>query len=265
LINISSRAVVGTGDDALIAGVVVADTAAKRYLARAVGPGLAVFGATNLLPDPQLSIYSGNRVELYRNSGWETGREATLIPGFGFSVGAFPLASGSKDAALADAIGAGSYTLQVTSATGHTGVALAELYELDENGRTVNLSTRARVRSGDGVLIGGFVVEGPAYKRMLVRAVGPTLAAFGISNALSDPILTIYSGQSIVATNDRWTVGENVTALTAASTGAGAFNLNPNSEDAALLITLRPGPYTVEVKGKDGGEGVALLEIYEIP
>jgi len=265
LINISSRAVVGTGDDALIAGVVVADTAAKRYLSRAVGPGLAVFGATNVLPDPQLSIYSGNRVELYRNSGWETGREATLIPGFGFSVGAFPLAPGSKDAALADAIGAGSYTVQVSSATGQTGVALAELYELDENGRTVNLSTRARVRSGDGVLIGGFVVEGPAYKRMLVRAVGPTLAAFGVSNALSDPILTIYSGQSIVATNDRWTVGENVTALTAASAGAGAFSLAANSEDAALLLTLRPGPYTVEVKGKDGGEGVALLEIYEIP
>ena len=265
LINISSRAVVGTGDDALIAGVVVADTAGKRYLSRAVGPGLVAFGATNVLPDPQLSIYSGNRVELYRNSGWETGREASLIPGFGYSVGAFPLAPGSKDAALADAIGAGSYTVQVSSATGQTGVALAELYELDGNGRTVNLSTRARVRSGDGVLIGGFVVEGPAYKRMLVRAVGPTLAAFGVSSALIDPILTIYSGQSIVATNDRWAVGENVAALTAASAGAGAFNLAANSEDAALLITLRPGPYTVEVKGKDGGEGVALLEIYEVP
>jgi hypothetical protein len=265
LINLSSRAVVGTGDDALIAGVVVADTAAKRYLSRAVGPGLAAFGATNLLPDPQLSIYSGNRVELYRNRGWETGREATLIPGFGYSVGAFPLAPGSHDAALADAIGAGSYTLQVSSAAGQTGVALAELYELDGNGRTVNLSTRARVRSGDGVLIGGFVVEGPAYKRMLVRAVGPTLASFGVNNALSDPILTIYSGQSIVATNDRWTAGEDVTALTTASAGAGAFNLTANSEDAALLITLRPGPYTVEVKGKDGGEGVALLEIYEVP
>ncbi|MBL9210922.1 MAG: CotH kinase family protein [Opitutaceae bacterium] len=265
LINLSSRAVVGGGDDALIAGVIVADTATKRYLSRAVGPGLAAFGATQLLPDPQLSIFSSNRVELYRNSGWEAGREASLIPGFGSTVGAFPLAPGSKDAALADPIGIGSYTVQVTSATGQTGVALAELYELDANGRTVNLSTRARVRAGDGVLIGGFVVVGPAYKRMLIRAVGPTLAAFGVGNALKDPVLTVYAAQAVVATNDRWTIGENVTAVTAATTKAGAFNLAANSEDAALLITLPPGPYTVEVKGKDGGEGVALLEIYEVP
>lgn len=265
LVNISSRAIVGTGDDALIAGVIVADTSAKRYLSRAVGPGLTAFGAANTLPDPQLSIYAGNGVELFRNSGWENGRDAARIPAHASAVGAFPLAAGTRDSALADLVGAGSYTVQVTSPTSQNGVALAELYELDDHGRTVNLSTRARVRAGEGVLIGGFVVEGPAYKRMLVRAVGPTLAAFGVSNALSDPILTVYSGQTIVATNDRWTTGENSNALTAAARDVGAFNLAANSEDAALLITLPPGPYTVEVKGKNGGEGVALLEIYDVP
>lgn len=265
LVNISSRAVVGAGDDAMIAGVVVADTGSKRYLSRGIGPGLAAFGATDALPDPQLSIYAGNGVELFRNSGWESGPDAARIPGHASSVGAFPLAAGGKDSALAGVIGAGSYTVQVTSPTGRTGLALTELYELDENGRTVNLSTRARVRAGEGVLIGGFVVEGPAYKRMLIRAVGPTLAAFGVSGALSDPVLTIYSGQTVVAANDRWTVGENVNAVTAASSNVGAFHLAANSEDAALLITLPPGPYTVEVKGKDGAEGVALLEIYEVP
>lgn len=265
LVNISSRAIVGTGDDALIAGMIVADTSAKRYLSRAVGPGLAAFGAANTLPDPQLSIFAGNGVELFRNSGWENGRDSVRIPVHASSVGAFPLAAGSRDSALADLVGAGSYTVQVTSPTGQSGVALAELYELDANGRTVNLSTRARVRVGEGVLIGGFVVAGPAYKRMLIRAVGPTLAAFGVGSALSDPILTIYSGQTIVATNDRWATGENSNALTTATRDVGAFNLAANSEDAALLITLPPGPYTVEVKGKDGSEGVALLEIYDVP
>ena len=154
--------------------------------------------------------------------------------------------------------------MQVTTPSGRAGVGLAELYELDGNGRTVNLSTRAQVRTGDGVLIGGFVVQGPAYKRMLIRAVGPTLAGFGVAGALLDPILTVYSGQTVIATNDRWQ-SDNATVITAASSSVGAFALAQNSQDAALLITLPPGGYTVEVKGKSDTQGVALLEIYEVP
>lgn len=265
LVNLSSRAAVGVGDDALIVGVVVADTESKRYLSRAVGPGLAAFGAAGVVPDPQLSIYGGNGVELFRNNGWEFGPEAARLPSYSRSVGAFPLAAGSSDSALASAVTAGNYTVQVTTPTGQRGVGLAELYELDGNGRTVNLSTRARVRTGDGVLIGGFVVQGPAYKRMLIRAVGPTLKAFGLTEALADPILTVYSGSNVVSTNDRWESSDNAAAVTAASQTAGAFALTANSQDAALLITLPPGAYTVEVKGKGETEGVALLEIYEVP
>ncbi len=265
LVNLSSRAVVGTGENALIAGVVVADTEGKRYLSRAIGPGLGAFGASNIIKDPQLSVFAGNGTEIFRNNGWETGLDAAQIPVFSREVGAFPLAPGSKDSALATDIAAGSYTLQITTPTGQGGVGLAEFYELDANGRTVNLSTRAHVRTDEGVLIGGFVVSGPAYKRLLIRAVGPTLAAFGISDALADPVLTIYSGQEIVASNDRWESTENPTAFASASSKAGAFALAPGSEDAALLITLPPGAYTTEVKGKSGTEGVALLEIYELP
>ena len=264
LVNISSRAMVGSGENALIAGVVVADTVGKQYLARAIGPGLAAFGAAGTVPDPQLSIFASNGVELFRNNGWETGIDAVRLPLYSKSVGAFPLGVGSRDSALANQIAAGAYTVQITTPTGQSGIGLAELYELDGNGRTVNLSTRARVRTGDGVLIGGFVVQGPAYKRMLVRAVGPTLNAFGLSDALRDPILTIHSGQEVVAVNDRWDATDGV-AIVAASKTAGAFNLAANSEDAALLITLPPGAYTVEVKGKGETEGIALLEIYEVP
>jgi hypothetical protein len=244
---------------------VVADTESKRYLARAIGPGLASFGTAGVVPDPQLSIFAGNGVELFRNTGWETGLDAARIPAYSKSVGAFPLAAGSSDSALANQISAGAYTVQITTPTGQSGVGLAELYELDGNGRTVNLSTRANVRGGDGVLIGGFVVQGPAYKRMLIRAVGPTLGAFGVSNALRDTVLTVYSGSDVVATNDRWEANSNAEAIAKASTAAGAFALGAGSEDAALLITLPPGAYTVEVKAKNNAEGVALLEIYEVP
>ncbi len=264
IVNLSSRAIVGTGEDALIAGIVVADTSSKRYLARAVGPGLAAFGASDVLPDPQLSLFSGNGVELLRNVGWETGPHALQLPRYAQAVGAFPLAPGSRDSAAADVFATGTYTIQITSAAGQTGTALAELYELDHHGRIANLSTRARVRAGDGVLIGGFVVEGAAYKRMLIRAVGPTLSTLGVGNALSDPVLTVHAGPTAIATNDRWSSG-NVAALNSASQGVGAFQLAAGSEDAALLLSLPPGGYTVEVKGKDNGEGIVLLEIYDVP
>jgi hypothetical protein len=265
LVNISSRAIVGSGDNALIAGVVVADTESKRYLSRAIGPGLAAFGASGLVGDPELSIFTAEGSELFRNNGWENGPDAAQMPAFARRVGAFPLASGSSDSALATPLTGGAYTVQIATPSGQSGVGLAELYELDGNGRTVNLSTRAYVHTGDGVLIGGFVVSGPAYKRMLVRAVGPTLSAFGLENALADPVLTVYRGSEVVATNDRWESAENAMAAAAASTRAGAFALGAGSQDAALLITLAPGAYTLEVKGKGGAEGIALLEIYEVP
>ncbi len=265
IVNISSRALVGSGENALIAGVVVADSQAKRYLARAVGPGLAAFGASGIVPDPQLSIYAHSGVELFRNNGWLNGPDAALLPTYAKSVGAFPLSPASLDSALANRLNAGAYTLQVSTPSDQPGIGLAELYELDGNGRTVNLSTRARVRGGEGVMIGGFVIQGPAYKRVLIRAIGPTLGAFGVTTALEDTVLTLYSGSTVVATNDRWEAAPEVAALKTASERAGAFALAANSEDAALLITLPPGAYTVEVRGKGESEGVALLEIYDVP
>ena len=264
LINLSSRAVVGSGEDTLIAGVTVTDTLGKNYLARAAGPTLAAFGATNILPDPVLGVFRADGVEIFRNTGWSTGPDATKLPAVFHAVGAFPFAAGSADSALLAPLPAGGYTLHVSSATGQSGIGLVELYTVDDNGRTQNLSTRARVHSGDGALIGGFVVQGPAYKRMLIRATGPTLGLFGVGDALADPVLKVFSGQTIVATNDDWS-SDNAAIVAAASHSVGAFALPDGSKDAALLVTLPPGAYTIEVSGKDGAEGVALLEIYEVP
>lgn len=265
LINISSRALVGSGENALITGVVVADTESKRYLARAIGPGLAAFGTAGPVADPQLSIFTADGVERFRNNGWQNGSDPAQLMQFTRSAGAFPLAAESTDSALAVGVSTGAYTVQITTPSGQPGVGLAELYEVDANGRTVNLSTRAHVGTEDRVLIGGFVVHGAAHKRMLIRAVGPTLGAFGVSEALADPVLTIYSGAAALVSNDRWSDAENAAVVAAASTRVGAFALAANSEDAALLITLAPGAYTVEVRGNGGAEGVALLEIYEVP
>jgi hypothetical protein len=265
-LNLSSRARVGSGESTLIAGVTVTDTAGKNYLARAVGPTLAQFGVGDALPDPVLGIFRSDGVEIYRNAGWGYGPDAATIPTLARNVGAFPLAAGSADSALVAPLSAGSYTLVMTSASGVTGTGLAELYSLDGNGRTVNLSTRARVSADGGTLTGGFVVQGPAYKRVLIRAVGPTLAAFGLGDTLADPVLNLYSGQTLTATNDNWSANPaDAFTIAAAARSVGAFALPNGSNDAALLITLPPGAYTVEVRGQNNTEGVALLEIYEVP
>ena len=120
------------------------------------------------------------------------------------------------------------------------------------------------MRTGDGVLIGGFVVQGPAYKRMLIRAVGPTLGLFGVAGALADPVVVVNSTQTVVASNDDWS-SAGASTVAAASASVGAFALPAGSKDAALLITLPPGAYTIVVSGKNDTEGVALLEIYEVP
>lgn len=265
IVNLSTRALVGHGENALLAGIVTADTEAKRYLARGVGPGLAAFGASDLVVDPQLSVFDASGVELLRNNGWETGPDAARLPALSRSVGAFPLTAGNADSALVARVAAGTHTVQVSTPTGQEGLGLAELYELDGNGRTVNLSSRAYVRGDTGALIGGFVVAGAAHKRMLIRGIGPGLRAFGVNNALDDAVLTLYRGQDAIATNDRWDDATASSALSAATKAVGAFALPAGAEDAALFLTLPPGAYTVEVKSKSGGEGVALLEIYEVP
>ena len=268
LANLSSRGFVGAGENIMITGVVVADTAGKQYLARAVGPTLASFGVGGALAAPVLTILDANQKTIATNSAWEKGPDASDLPDLATSVGAFPLAKNSKDAALVAKLPYGNYTLQVSSANTATGVALAELYEIEsDTGRTLNLSTRGFVQAGEGLLIGGVVVRGPGPKRLLIRAIGPTLGGFGVAGTLADPVLTIFSGQAVVAANDDWGAsGATVAAnISAAAASVGAFALPSDSKDAALLITLPAGPYTVQVTGKAGAQGVILLEIYEVP
>jgi hypothetical protein len=116
---------------------------------------------------------------------------------------------------------------------------------------------------GDGALIGGFVVVGNAPKTLLIRGIGPTLTSFGLVGALADPVLTIYQDGEAIATNAGWA---NNAAIATTATQAGAFALVAGSRDAALLVTLKPGSYTAQVKAaQSASSGVALIEIYEVP
>ena len=96
--------------------------------------------------------------------------------------------------------------------------------------------------------------------RVLVRAVGPTLGAFGVTGALNDPRLEILRGTTSVATNDNWLAADAPTF-----SSVGAFGLTAGSRDAALVVSLAPGSYTAQVSGVGGTTGVALVEVYEVP
>jgi GH35 family endo-1,4-beta-xylanase len=131
--------------------------------------------------------------------------------------------------------------------------------------RLVNLSTRASAGTGDATLIPGFFVEGAAAKRVLLRGIGPGLAAFGVPGALARPELTLRRADgSVVASNRGWDSGGDGVALSALAAGVGAFPLGAGSGDCVLVATLPPGAYTAPITSVDGGTGVALVEAFEL-
>lgn len=268
LSNLSIRSNAGSGPQTLIVGVTVGGTGTKNMLIRGIGPALAAFGLTTALGDPKLDVFSSanSTTPIATNDNWDaTATPLTTQVG----AGAFPLTAGSRDAALLGAVPAGGYSVQLTGVGGTTGIALAELYDLtpaanftSSTPRLINISARTQVGTGGDILITGFNVSGTGQRRLIIRAVGPTLSAFGLTGTLADPKLDVFSGSTVIASNDNWDA--TATPL-ATQTGVGAFPLAPGTKDAVLIVNLAPGSYTAQVSGVGGTTGVALVEIYELP
>lgn len=276
LSNISTRGQVGAGANVMIAGTIVSGTKAKNYLVRAVGPQLASYGVTGVLPDPVLTIYDAQGRIIATNTGWGTNLNPTSILDAARKVGAFDLPINSKDSALLMTLNPGIYTFIASSANNTGGVGLVEAYDTDALGsdgtRAINISTRALVGTDDKIMIAGFVIQGPSSRTLLIRGVGPTLRNYNVPGTLDDPVVkVIQSDGTIIATNDNWSdpttvFGHDVTSdeIRGATAQVGAFPLAESSKDAAILITLAPGNYTVHVTGKNSTTGVALVEAYEV-
>jgi len=264
LVNFSARATAGTGSDTLIAGFVVSGDVAQSLLVRGVGPTLGSLGVASFLADPVLSLYAGSALHS-ANDDWGAAPNASQFATLATSVGAFPLPNGSRDAALLPDLPGGTYTAHVTGKAGATGVALIEVYDAASAGsaRLINLSARARVGTGEGILIAGFVVGGNAALPLLIRGVGPTLGALGVAGAIVDPQLALFrqGSRTPLLQNDNW---GGIALLKTAFGAVGAFPLGDTSKDAALLVTLDPGVYTVQVSGVGNATGNALVEIFDV-
>ena len=267
LINISTRAQVGTGSNILIPGFVVSGSGTETLLIRADGPALTQFGVGGVLAQPSLSVFDNTGKVIASNTGWGSNPNPALIASTAASVGAFALASGSADCALIISLQPGAYTAQISGVGNTTGVALAEIYEVSSTGtRLINISTRAQVGTGANILIPGFVVSGSGTEQLLVRGDGPSLGQFGVAGFLAQPSLGVFGGNgTVLASNTGWCSCSNPAVIASTATSVGAFALASGSADSAQVINLSPGAYTMQVSGVGGTTGVALAEVYEVP
>jgi glucosylceramidase len=255
LSNISTRSVVGTDVKIQVAGFVIEGPSPKKILIRASGPALGDFGLTGVLQDPILELYSG-QTRINMNDDWDSALTAEFS-----RLGAFGWKAGSKDAALELTLDPGSYTAQVSGKNGGTGIGMIEVYDADgpdAASHLSNISTRSQVDTGNNIQIAGFVIQGSAPRKILIRAAGPALTAFGLQGTLANPLLRIYSGQTLLFENNDWAPG-----LSDDFKKVGAFSWTSGSADAALVLTLPPGQYTAQVSGVSDGTGVGIIEVYQ--
>ncbi len=254
-LNISGRAAVEGGQGVAISGFIVTGTAPKRVGVRGIGPSLANFGIAGALADPVLQLNRDDGSLVMANDNWKNTQQAQIM-----AAGLAP--ANNNEAALIATLPAGNYSAVVSGKNGGTGVALAEVYDLDptSNSRIANISTRANVGTGTDVLIGGFITgNNIGATRVAIRALGPSLQQFGITNPLPDPQLALSNANgTVLASDDNW---QTHPAQAAAII---SYGLAPsNSLESAIAISLAPGPYTAIVSGKNNQTGVALIEVYD--
>jgi uncharacterized protein (DUF1800 family) len=249
LINLSTRGQVRVGDNVLIGGFIIQGSTPKKVLVTARGPSLSAFGVPGTLTDPFLQIFFG-ATQIDANDDYASHPKASEIP-------ADMRPGNSKEAAIVTTLSPGAYTAIVTGVGQTSGIAIVEVFEIDTPANPlVNISTRGRVEISDSVMIAGFVIQGSSPQTVLITARGPSLLASGVPNVLADPKLDLYSGQSILASNDNWGSALNASAIQSA-TGAPT-----NPVESAILATLQPGAYTAIVSGVDAGVGIGIVEVF---
>lgn len=280
LANISTRGRVGLGDEILIGGFVVEGDEDQTVLIQGVGPELIDLDPTDnltsetTLANPFIVLNDVNGNQIAVNIDWES-EDAVAKANAMRSTGANILAPGSRSAAILADLSPGAYTVLVGGVSNTEGIALVEAYEVNATTkanrvRLINISTRGNVGTVDNILIGGFVIEGTSPREILIQGVGNELAEVSDSdsltneNTLADPFLILFNSENVqVAANDNWQ-DDNPAAKADAMAAAGSFDLEPSGKSAAILTTLEPGRYTVFLLGATGGEGIALIEAYEL-
>ena len=269
--NISTRSFVQTGEHVMIGGFIVEGTGTKRVIIRAIGPELTQYGIANALANPRLELHNGTGALIGSNDDWQTTILGGVITTNQVSEiqtsGHVPTAA-SESAIIAD-LQPGNYTAIVRRVNNTTGVALVEVYDFNPGaGSTLtNISTRSFVQTGEHVMIGGFIVQGSGLKRVIIRAIGPELRQFGITDALANPKLELYNrAGALIASNDNWqsTIIGGIITRNQASDIHDSGHAPTEANESAIIADLPPGNYTAIVRGVTNTVGVALAEVYHL-
>jgi hypothetical protein len=261
--NVSTRLPVGTGENVLIEGFIVQGPvgSTKKIMVRAIGPSLLPFGITDALANPTLEIHDSSNATVATNDDWKN----TQLGGFITSdqsaeINASGLAPGNDlESAIIAGLTPGSYTAVVHGLDNTVGTGVVDAYDLSaaSPARLANIATRGLIQPGDKLMIAGFIIQNGQVKAV-VRAIGPSLTAFGISNALPDTTLQLRDQNGvIVRENDDWrTDPQQAQELT-------DIGLQPSDDlEAALIVTLQPGQYTAQVRGKNESSGIGVVQVY---
>ena len=273
--NISTRAFVQTSDNVVIGGFIVQGSAPKKVIIRAIGPELGgpPYNVPGALADPTLELHDATGALIASNDNWHetiiggiiTGQQWVDILNSGHVPG------DPRESAIIAELPTGNYTAIVRGVNNTTGVALVEAYDLSPGTDSIlgNISTRSFVQTGDNVMIGGFILQGRAPKKVIIRAIGPELGGppYNVPGALADPTLELHDATgALIASNDNWhqtIIGGIITSQQWVDILNSGY-APADGRESAIIADLPAGIYTAILRGVNNTTGVALVEVYDL-
>jgi hypothetical protein len=206
------------------------------------------------LNDPVLELHASDGHVIQSNDNWRQTQEQEIQ-----QTGLAP--SDDRESAIVISLAPGNYTAIISGAGGSSGIGLIEVYDLESTnpGELGNLSVRADVQTGDNVLIDGMILRGGTPKRVLFRAIGPSIQGQVNALVLADPFLELHDANgATLLTNDNWKDAPNASEIQ-------ATGLAPKDDrESAILMTLPPANYTSIVRGVNNTTGIAVSEAYKL-
>lgn len=259
--NVSTRLPVGIDENVLIEGFIVQGPtgSSKKIIVRAIGPSLIPFGITDALANPTLEIHDSTNAIVATNDDWKTTQQGGLITSDQTSAITASQVAPSNDleSAIIGDLAPGSYTAVVRGLGNTTGTGVVDAYDLSaaSPAKLANIATRGLIQPGDKLMIAGFIIQNGSVNAV-IRAIGPSLIAFGIANALPDTTLQLRDQNgNIVLENDDWQTSQKQELE--------SIGLQPTHDlEAAVVTTLQPGQYTAQVRGKGNASGIGVVQVY---
>lgn len=253
--NLSTRLHVDTGDNVLIGGFIVGGAEPKKVIVRALGPSLSNLGVTTPLANPTLELHGPSGI-IASNDDWVNSPDKQAI------IDSTVAPTNDLESAIVATLRANNtaYTAIVRGVNGSTGIGVVEVYDISSQveAKMVNISTRGFVNTGDNVLFGGMIVVGPNSRKVIIRAIGPSLP---VENRLWDPTLELRDANGqVIEANDNWQDSPNKQAIIDST-------IPPTNPYESAIVATLPGnnaTYTAVVRGANDTTGLAVVEVYSL-